>query len=62
MCAYVLCFARLGDDGVGTIPQDFQSWPNGGGCFHKSASIDPTAVVEFGAVVLCFGMAFMMSL
>lgn len=34
-----------------SVLQDFQSWPNGGGCFHKSASIDPTAFVEIGAVV-----------
>ncbi|KAE8714918.1 putative UDP-3-O-acylglucosamine N-acyltransferase 2 [Hibiscus syriacus] len=31
--------------------QDFLLWQNGGGRFHKSASIDPTAVIEFGAIV-----------
>ncbi|KAL0542894.1 hypothetical protein IC582_017975 [Cucumis melo] len=29
----------------------FRTWHNGGGTFHHSASIDPTAVVEIGAVV-----------
>ncbi|XP_050367403.1 probable UDP-3-O-acylglucosamine N-acyltransferase 2, mitochondrial isoform X2 [Argentina anserina] len=45
------CSVSSGDDGDGTRPQGFQSCPNGGGCFHKFASIDPTAFVEFGAVV-----------
>ena len=27
------------------------NWSNGGGLFHKSACIDPTAVVEVGAVI-----------
>ncbi|KAJ8567819.1 hypothetical protein K7X08_020027 [Anisodus acutangulus] len=31
--------------------QDYHSWDNGGGTFHKSASIDPSAVVEIGAIV-----------
>ncbi|RRT50420.1 hypothetical protein BHE74_00056392, partial [Ensete ventricosum] len=29
----------------------FVRWKNGGGLFHRSARIDPTAVVEVGAVV-----------
>ncbi|XP_004295246.1 PREDICTED: probable UDP-3-O-acylglucosamine N-acyltransferase 2, mitochondrial isoform X1 [Fragaria vesca subsp. vesca] len=41
------CYSSI----VGSDSSDFQSWPNGGGCFHKSASIDPTAFVEIGAVV-----------
>uniref|UniRef100_A0A803M239 Uncharacterized protein n=1 Tax=Chenopodium quinoa TaxID=63459 RepID=A0A803M239_CHEQI len=31
--------------------QGFQMWSNGGGLFHTSACIDPTVVVETGAVV-----------
>ncbi|MCD7451029.1 hypothetical protein HAX54_009393 [Datura stramonium] len=31
--------------------QDYRRWGNGGGTFHKSASIDPSAFVEVGAVV-----------
>ncbi|KAG6394049.1 hypothetical protein SASPL_144626 [Salvia splendens] len=31
--------------------QDFQKWCNGGGLFHKSAYIDPSARIEVGAVV-----------
>jgi len=31
--------------------QDFRKWSNGGGLFHKSACIDPTALVEVGAVI-----------
>ncbi|KAI9197562.1 hypothetical protein LWI28_000713 [Acer negundo] len=32
-------------------PQDFQKWRNGGGSFHQSACIDPTALTEVGAIV-----------
>ncbi|XP_020268907.1 probable UDP-3-O-acylglucosamine N-acyltransferase 2, mitochondrial isoform X2 [Asparagus officinalis] len=32
-------------------PSDFEKWDNGGGLFHRTASIDPTAVIEIGAVV-----------
>lgn len=31
--------------------REFMNWSNGGGLFHKSACIDPTAVVEVGAVI-----------
>ncbi|XP_060188085.1 probable UDP-3-O-acylglucosamine N-acyltransferase 2, mitochondrial isoform X2 [Lycium barbarum] len=31
--------------------QDYRRWGNGGGTFHKSASIDRSAFVEIGAVV-----------
>ncbi|XP_019171544.1 PREDICTED: probable UDP-3-O-acylglucosamine N-acyltransferase 2, mitochondrial [Ipomoea nil] len=31
--------------------EEFQKWGNGGGTFHKSSSIDPTAVIEIGAVI-----------
>ncbi|MBA0568852.1 hypothetical protein Golob_006319 [Gossypium lobatum] len=34
------------DDG-----QEFLKWKNGGGHFHKSAYIDPTVVIEIGAIV-----------
>lgn len=30
---------------------EFEKWHNGGGMFHKSACIDPTALVELGAVI-----------
>ncbi|CAH1448343.1 unnamed protein product [Lactuca virosa] len=30
---------------------EFLKWHKGGGMFHKSASIDPTASIDFGAVV-----------
>ncbi|XP_062161471.1 probable UDP-3-O-acylglucosamine N-acyltransferase 2, mitochondrial isoform X1 [Alnus glutinosa] len=39
------------EDGAGLSPIEFQRWHNGGGIFHKSASIDPTALIETGAVV-----------
>ncbi|XP_050212594.1 probable UDP-3-O-acylglucosamine N-acyltransferase 2, mitochondrial [Mercurialis annua] len=37
--------------GTGTNGVEFLRWRNGGGMFHKSADIDPTALVEIGAVV-----------
>ncbi|XP_050212607.1 uncharacterized protein LOC126664308 isoform X2 [Mercurialis annua] len=37
--------------GTGTNGLEFLRWRNGGGMFHKSANIDPTALVEIGAVV-----------
>ncbi|XP_062162752.1 probable UDP-3-O-acylglucosamine N-acyltransferase 2, mitochondrial [Alnus glutinosa] len=39
------------EDGAGLSPIEFQRWHNGGGIFHKSAFIDPTALIETGAVV-----------
>ncbi|KAF3451661.1 hypothetical protein FNV43_RR07757 [Rhamnella rubrinervis] len=39
------------EDGAGRNDQEFQRWHNGGGTFHKTAFIDPTAVVEIGALV-----------
>ncbi|KAJ9566205.1 hypothetical protein OSB04_002171 [Centaurea solstitialis] len=30
---------------------EFLKWEKGGGMFHQSASIDPTALIDFGAVV-----------
>jgi len=39
------------EDGAGLNPIEFQRWHNGGGIFHKSASIDPTALIETGAIV-----------
>lgn len=46
----MLWVSRL-EDGAGRNHQEFQRWHNGGGTFHKSACIDPTAVVEIGAMV-----------
>ncbi|VFQ89565.1 unnamed protein product [Cuscuta campestris] len=31
--------------------EEFHRWGNGGGSFHKSSRIDPTAVIEIGAIV-----------
>lgn len=31
--------------------REFLRWHKGGGMFHKSARIDPTALIDFGAVV-----------
>lgn len=39
------------EDGAGLSHQEFQRWQNGGGAFHKSACIDPTALIETGAIV-----------
>ncbi|KAL0442890.1 UNVERIFIED_CONTAM: putative UDP-3-O-acylglucosamine N-acyltransferase 2, mitochondrial [Sesamum latifolium] len=39
------------DAGAKTDDQEFQKWCNGGGKYHKSAHIDPTAQIEIGAVV-----------
>ncbi|KAM1139149.1 hypothetical protein ACFX2I_036857 [Malus domestica] len=39
------------EDGAPTGHPDFGQWKNGGGFFHKSACIDPTVFIEFGAVV-----------
>lgn len=49
---FVTCieFSRLEDSG-GLSHREFQRWQNGGGAFHKSACIDPTAVIETGAIV-----------
>lgn len=42
--------SRLGEDAK-TEYQEFQKWCNGGGLFHKSACIDPSARIEIGALV-----------
>lgn len=42
--------SRLQNDGE-VDHRDYLRWGNGGGTFHKSASIDPSAFVEIGAVV-----------
>ncbi|KAK7842590.1 probable UDP-3-O-acylglucosamine N-acyltransferase 2, mitochondrial isoform X1 [Quercus suber] len=39
------------EDSPGVRYQEFQRWHNGGGTFHKSACIDPTALIEMGAIV-----------
>ncbi|CAK9146807.1 unnamed protein product [Ilex paraguariensis] len=39
------------EDDAGIVHQEFQKWNNGGGTFHKSACVDPTVHIEFGAVV-----------
>lgn len=46
----MLRISRL-EDGDGINHCDFQTWHNGGGTVHKSASIDPTVLVEIGAIV-----------
>ncbi|KAG8385697.1 hypothetical protein BUALT_Bualt03G0072100 [Buddleja alternifolia] len=39
------------DEDAKTVGQEFQIWCNGGGMFHESARIDPTARIEIGAIV-----------
>ena len=39
------------EDGAGISHQEFQRWHNGGGTFPKSACIDPTVLIEMGAIV-----------
>ncbi|WOL15693.1 putative UDP-3-O-acylglucosamine N-acyltransferase 2, mitochondrial [Canna indica] len=39
------------DEEMIKAPSEFAKWKNGGGLFHKSSHIDPTAVIEIGAVV-----------
>ncbi|KAM2793635.1 hypothetical protein PS2_005147 [Malus domestica] len=51
-CVQSLFPLRFGNkDGAPTFHPEFQQWHNGGGSFHKSACIDPTVFIEFGAVV-----------
>ncbi|KAM7262706.1 hypothetical protein ACFE04_000389 [Oxalis oulophora] len=44
-------FSTLSDDSGAKNDQEFLKWGNGGGFLHKLASVDPTAVIEIGAVV-----------
>ncbi|KAK6917358.1 Hexapeptide repeat [Dillenia turbinata] len=39
------------EDFSGLNYQEYEKWCKGGGMFHKSAHIDPTAVIEIGAVI-----------
>ncbi|KAJ8531582.1 hypothetical protein K7X08_027016 [Anisodus acutangulus] len=39
------------ENGCEDDQQGYRRWGNGGGTFHKSASIDPSAFVEIGAIV-----------
>lgn len=39
------------EDDVGRHQNEFQKWHNGGGMVHKSACIDPTALIEVCATV-----------
>ncbi|XP_057961343.1 probable UDP-3-O-acylglucosamine N-acyltransferase 2, mitochondrial isoform X2 [Malania oleifera] len=41
----------VGEDVAGLEHPEFQKWHGGGGTFHKSACIDPTAVIEVGAII-----------
>ncbi|XP_072967647.1 probable UDP-3-O-acylglucosamine N-acyltransferase 2, mitochondrial isoform X3 [Typha angustifolia] len=43
--------ATYGNDAKISDSSEFQRWHNGGGIFHRSASIDPTVCIEIGAVV-----------
>ncbi|XP_057997001.1 probable UDP-3-O-acylglucosamine N-acyltransferase 2, mitochondrial isoform X1 [Hevea brasiliensis] len=38
-------------DGARTNHHEFSRWHNGGGTFHKSARVDPTAIIEIGSIV-----------
>ncbi|EYU27834.1 hypothetical protein ABFS82_13G120500 [Erythranthe guttata] len=42
---------RHPDDDFKRCDQEYKQWCNGGGMFHKSARIDPTARIEIGALV-----------
>lgn len=42
---------RTLDDDEKRDNQDYKKWYNGGGMFHNSARIDPTARIEIGALV-----------
>lgn len=42
--------AKLGGDAKIEY-EEFQKWCNGGGLFHKSACIDPSARIDIGALV-----------
>ncbi|KAK9155856.1 hypothetical protein Sjap_003336 [Stephania japonica] len=44
-------FSGIVRDGKVANSGGFEKWRNGGGLVHKSAEIDPTTVVEIGAVV-----------
>lgn len=49
-CNFFRSYLKSGDiDGADT--QEFSVWENGGGSFHKSACIDPTAYIGIGAVI-----------
>lgn len=39
------------ENGAGFDAHEFLKWQNGGGHFHKSACIDPTVLIEIGAIV-----------
>ncbi|KAK2977261.1 hypothetical protein RJ640_005523, partial [Escallonia rubra] len=39
------------EDIVGRNQHEYQIWHNGGGTFHKSACIAPTALIELGAIL-----------
>ncbi|KAK6932367.1 Hexapeptide repeat [Dillenia turbinata] len=39
------------EDGAGINYQEYEKWYKGGGMVHKSACIDPTTVIEIGAVI-----------
>lgn len=45
------CIISSVEDGAGIDNLEFLKWHNGGGIFHKSASVDPTAFIEIGAIV-----------
>lgn len=38
-------------DGAAMGSSEFAKWRNGGGLFHRSARVDPTACIEIGAIV-----------
>ncbi|GJZ04610.1 probable UDP-3-O-acylglucosamine N-acyltransferase 2, mitochondrial, partial [Tanacetum coccineum] len=51
-CQYQICVnARLENVDDEREEREFLKWHKGGGMFHKSATIDPTASIDFGAVV-----------
>ncbi|KAF3954333.1 hypothetical protein CMV_020304 [Castanea mollissima] len=51
-CSFSVGAGQTGsEDGAGISRQEFYRWHNGGGTFPKSACIDPTVLIEMGAIV-----------
>nr|GEW52421.1 probable UDP-3-O-acylglucosamine N-acyltransferase 2, mitochondrial [Tanacetum cinerariifolium] len=51
-CQYQICLnARLEYVDDEREEREFSKWHKGGGMFHESATIDPTALIDFGAIV-----------
>lgn len=47
----LLIFVCITEDGNATGMPEFKKWPNGGGLFHSTACVDPSALIEAGAII-----------